>query len=295
MSALVDDFLHTLSIERDYSENTVRAYAADLSQFAGYMEERGCEVRDASVRDVRAYLAGLQARGLARSTIARRVASVRSFFKFLARRGLVDSNPMAALRSPRRERKLPVFLTPQEVEALLEQPDCTTWIGRRDRAMFETLYGAGLRVSELTGLNHDDVDLAGGMLRVKGKGKKERIVPAGRCAVGAIRRYLSEDGQDAPAEKDPEAMFVNARDGGRITGRSVSRIMGRYVLEAGLNPGATPHSLRHSFATHMLANGADLRIIQELLGHENLSTTQVYTHLSHERLREVYRAAHPRA
>lgn len=295
MSALIDDFLHALSVERDCSENTVRAYAADLSEFAGYMERRDHDLKEASVRDVRAFLATLHQRDLARSTIARHVASVRSFYKFLARRGMVDANPMAALRSPRKERKLPVFLTLQEVETLLEQPDRGTWIGRRDAAMFETLYGAGLRVGELTALDHHDVDLSDGMLRVQGKGKKERIVPAGRSAAEAIRQYLSENGEDAPPRRDPDAVFVNARDGGRITTRSVSRILRGYVAQADLNPRITPHSLRHSCATHMLANGADLRIIQELLGHENLSTTQVYTHLSHERLKEVYQAAHPRA
>ncbi|MGD2174263.1 MAG: tyrosine recombinase XerC [Candidatus Brocadiaceae bacterium] len=295
MSALVDDFLHRLDVERNYSPNTLRAYGADLSEFEEFLRGRDEEPDEASVHDVRAYLATLRVRGLSRSTIARRAAAVRSFYKFLTREGILETNPVATLRSPGRDEKLPIFLTVEEVERLLEQPDTSTWVGSRDLAMIETMYGAGLRVGELTALDYDDVDLSTGLLRVEGKGKKERIVPAGRCAVSAIRAYLAEDGEDAPDERDPLALFVNSIDGGRLTTRSVRRRVRKYVLEAGLDPRITPHSLRHSFATHLLTNGADLRAVQELLGHENLSTTQVYTHLSHEHLKEVYDAAHPRA
>ncbi|MHC4788427.1 MAG: tyrosine recombinase XerC [Planctomycetota bacterium] len=274
MSELIDDFLRRLALERGYSENTVRAYAGDLVMFADFLEDRGRGVAEATVQDVRAFMAALQMQGLARSTVARRAASVRSFHKFLAREGIRPGNPVARLRSPRREQKLPTFLTPSEVERLLEVPDRSTWIGRRDLAILETLYGAGLRAGELVALDHEDMDLPAGLLRVRGKGKKERIVPAGRCAVAAIRRYLSR-GDGGPSARDPHAVFINACYGGRLTTRSVRRIVTKCVVHAGLDPRLSPHSLRHSFATQ--------------------STTQVYTHLSHEHLKLTYEKAHPRA
>ena len=295
MDPLVDQFLHRLAVERGYSPNTLRAYGKDLALFAESLSGRSRGLAEARLQDVRAFVATLQLRGLARSTLARRVAAVRSFYKFLQRQGIRRDNPMAVLRSPRREQKLPKFLTVAEAERLMAVPDGSTWIGRRDRAMLETLYGGGIRVGELVALNQADVDLRDGMMHVRGKGKKERIVPAGRCAAAAIREYLCPSGKDAPRRRDPNALFINARDGGRITTRSVRRIVGRHALVAGLDPSLSPHSLRHSFATHMLTNGADMRAVQELLGHENLSTTQVYTHLSHEHLKATYDRAHPRA
>ncbi|MCD6415349.1 MAG: tyrosine recombinase XerC [Planctomycetes bacterium] len=293
MNEVVDQFLHRLSVERNYSVNTVRAYAGDLAEFAGFLQGRDRRVQDADVRDVRAFLATLHLRGLARSSVARRGSAVRSFYRFLTREGVLERNPMAALRLPRAEKKLPNFLTPSEVERLLDQPDRSAWIGRRDLAILEALYGAGLRVGELTALDYDDIDLATGLVRVEGKGKKERIVPVGRYALRAVKEYLCSEG--APKGRDPRALFVNARDGGRLTARSVRRKVRKYAMQAGLDPQISPHSLRHSCATHMLAGGADLRIVQEILGHQTLSTTQIYTHLSHEHLREVYQKAHPRA
>jgi integrase/recombinase XerC len=301
MRALVEQFLRRLAVEKGYSANTVRAYSKDLALFADFLKQRRRDPKDAGVHDVRAFMAALQAKGLSRSTLARRTAAVRSFYRFLLQAGVCKANPMRALRSPRREQKLPSFLTVTEVERLLAVPDAATWAGRRDLAMLEMLYGAGLRVGELVGLDHDDADLGSGMLRVSGKGKKERIVPAGRCAVAAMRSYLVPASRGAaaadggPKQRDPHALFVNVRDGRRLTARSVGRIMRRYTALAGLDPGLSPHSLRHSFATHMLNNGADLRAVQELLGHENLSTTQIYTHLSSEHLKQTYERAHPRA
>ncbi|MCK4282808.1 MAG: tyrosine recombinase XerC [Candidatus Brocadiae bacterium] len=295
MAELIDEFLHRLVVEKGYSPNTLRAYATDLGMFAEFLGRRGRKLAEATVQDVRAFMATLQAKGLARSTLARRTAAVRSFYKFLLQQGVKNANPMAALRSPRREQKLPTFLTVKEVERLLAAPNVSTWAGRRDLAILETLYGAGLRVGELVGLDHDDVDLSSGMLRVRGKGKKERIAPAGRCAAAAIKDYLARAGGGGPPRLDPHALFVNVRAGRRLTARSVRRIMRKYALMAGLNPALSPHSLRHSFATHMLSSGADLRAVQELLGHENLSTTQIYTHLSHDQLRATYAKAHPRA
>jgi tyrosine recombinase XerC len=295
VSELIDEFLHRLRVEKGYSPNTLRAYAGDLSAFAAFMEGRGRGPEEAGVHDVRAFMAAEQVRGLARSTLARRTAAIRSFYKFLLRQGAICGNPMAALRSPRREQKLPGFLTVSELERLVEVPDGGTWIGRRDAAILETLYGAGLRVGELVALNYEDVDLSGGMLRVRGKGKKERIVPAGRCAVAAVRRYLQTGGDGAPPRRHPHAVFVSSRSGGRLTTRSVRRLVTKHAVAAGLDPAVSPHWLRHSFATHMLSAGADLRAVQELLGHENLSTTQIYTHLSHGHLKKVYERAHPRA
>jgi len=294
MNELVDRFLHRLAVERAYSAHTVRAYATDLREFLRTLRRRGCSLADATLRDVRAFMAEQQARGLSRATLARRAAAVRSLFRFLQREGLLKANPMAALRSPRRQQKLPSFLTVAEVERLLAAPDTRTWRGRRDLAIMETLYGAGLRVGELVSLNYEDVDLRAGLLHVRGKGKKERIAPAGRCAVRAIRDYLANP-EGGPRRGEPNALFVNARDGRRLTARSVGRIVRSYCALAGLDSRISPHSLRHSFATHMLANGADIRSVQELLGHENLSTTQIYTHLSHEHLRQAYDRAHPRA
>ncbi len=213
MDELIDHFLHRMAVEKGASEHTLRAYATDLRQFAEFLAGRGRALSDADVRDVRGFLATLQIKGLARSTVARRTAAVRSFYKFLVRDGVQKTNPTSALRSPRRERKLPGFLTVSEVEQLLEAPDASGWTGLRDRAILETLYGGGLRVSELVGLDHEDVDLSSGLLRVRGKGKKERIVPAGRCAVAAIREYLSAAEAHAPRGRDAYAVFVNARDG----------------------------------------------------------------------------------
>jgi tyrosine recombinase XerC len=294
MGELIEQFLHRLAVQKGYSANTLRAYGTDLRIFAGFLRQGGRTFQEATVHDVRGFLASLQLKGMSRATMARRTAAVRSFYRFLLQQGATGTNPMAALRSPRREQRLPAFLTVSQVERLLQAPDVSTWAGRRDLAMLETLYGAGIRVGELVALSHGDADLDSGMLRARGKGKKERIVPTGRCAVAAIRAYLGNwDG--GPERRDAHALFVNARWGRRLTSRSVHRIMAACALKAGLDPGLSPHSLRHSFATHMLTNGADLRAVQELLGHANLSTTQVYTHLTHEHLKQTYQMAHPRA
>ena len=295
MSELVDQFLHFLSSERNYSENTIDAYATDLGQFLNFLEGRGVSVTDAGTRDVRGYLAKLRAQGLGRSTVARRLAAIRSFYKYLHQLGEISKNPLVALRTPRREQKLPRFLTVDDVTRLMDAPDDGSWPGVRDQAILETLYGAGLRVSELVGLNNDDLDLRQQLLHVRGKGKKERLAPVGGCAVGALKKYLSAKKMKDFPDPDPKAVFVNSRQGGRLTARSVRRIMQKYLNKAGLDGQLSPHSLRHSFATHMLNNGADLRTVQELLGHENLSTTQIYTHMLPENLKGVYDRAHPRA
>lgn len=296
MEQLIDQFLHRLNSERGSSENTLRAYSTDLGDFADFVEARQKSVQQVQRRDVRAYLATLHARGLARATIARKVSAVRSFYKYLYREGTVDTNPVAGLRTPRREKKLPRFLTPSEVDRLMNAAqEREGWTGARDRALLETLYGGGLRVSEVVRLDDDDVDFKNGIAKVRGKGKKERLAPLGGAAVRALRRYKKMRSRVQLPEKDPHALFINAVRGGRLSARSVRRIMRKTLLQAGLDGKLSPHDLRHSFATHLLQNGADLRSVQELLGHENLSTTQIYTHLTTENLKEIYSKAHPRA
>jgi len=295
MQGHITEFLRRLAVERRYSEHTLRAYRADLEGFEAFLRARGRPLTEASLRDVRAFLASLRVRGLSRSTVARKVSAVRSLYRFLYREGLVPGNPARALRTPRRERRLPRFLTPEEVERLLSAADAPGWVGARDRAILEVLYGGGLRVSELVALNLADVDCRLGLARVRGKGKKERLAPLGRCAAEALQRYLEWRSTVSLRNKSPHALFINAVDGRRLTARSVRRVLRKCLLKAGLDAGLSPHSLRHSFATHMLQNGADLRSVQELLGHEHLSTTQIYTHLTTENLRAIYERAHPRA
>jgi len=295
MDRNVKEFLRRLALEKHYSEHTLRAYAKDLSLLQEFLTGRGKSITDCTMREVRAFLAKLRAQELSRSTLARRVSAVRSLFKFLFREGAIDNNPVAGLRTQRREQRLPRFLTVQEMTRLLSAPDTSGWVGARDAAIIETLYGGGLRVSELVGLDDGDVDDRQGMARVRGKGKKERLAPLGGCAAKAIRHYRSLKSSVSLPDKDPRALFINAVDGSRITTRSVRRVLRKHLLAAGLDGNLSPHALRHSFATHMLQNGADLRSVQELLGHEHLSTTQIYTHLTTENLKQIYAQAHPRA
>ena len=295
MNDIVEDFLHHMRSEKNFSENTLRAYRKDLELYCEFLEDRNVDLLEAGPRVARGFLASLRASGQARSTVARRLSTVKSLYKFLFRQGRVDANPMGVLRSPKRENTLPRVMTEDEVEALLKTPDPTTWQGSRDCAILETLYGAGLRVSELVGINDDDLRLNRGLVRVRGKGKKERLAPMGQYAADAIEAYREIRHSNGLPRQEPQPTFINARDGGRLTARSVRRVMRKRVNEAGLDSAYTPHSLRHSFATHMLSRGADLRYVQELLGHENLSTTQVYTHLTPDKLKPIYTRAHPRA
>ena len=248
-----------------------------------------------TVAELREFVAYLHACDYARSTIARRLACLRSFFKYCQRVGLTTGNPAKALRTPRAGRKLPHFLTAEQAATLLETPSAETPDGKRDRAILETLYSAGLRVAELAGLNLDDRDRDADVLRVRGKGKKERIAPVGRYAAAALDAWLAvrTPGPGATAD-DRAAVFLN-RFGRRLSTRSVARMLDKHIGTAGLDGRTSPHTLRHSFATHLLDGGADLRSVQELLGHKNLTTTQIYTHVSTRRLKETYGAAHPHA
>ena len=245
--------------------------------------------------ELRRYLAHLCSKDYSKATTARKLATLRSFYKYLVRTGLVEVNPVAAIRTPKQERRLPKFLDVTQVEKLLAAPPDDEMIGARDRAMLEVLYSTGMRVSELVGMDADDIDLVAGTVRLRGKGKKERLSPLGAPAIEAVRRYLELRSGERNREKfDARPLFIN-KLGKRLSTRSVRRKLDKYLEAAGLDPDVSPHTLRHSFATHMLERGADLRCVQELLGHQSLSTTQIYTHLTNGRLKEVYDEAHPRA
>ncbi|MHC4154520.1 MAG: tyrosine recombinase XerC [Planctomycetota bacterium] len=325
-TAIFQEFLNYLKFEKRFSEHTAKCYGADLTQFGEFLTWRSGDgpiaevispenqdygaatavATEASVKldelvlkaqtdDLRAYLAFLNEKNYSKSTIARKLATLRSFYKFLVKRGRLDSNPVTTIRTPKQEKKLPRFLEYDQVKRLLETPPMDTWLGARDRAIMETLYSTGMRVSELVGLNMDDIDFLGEVVHIRGKGKKERIGPISSSALQVIQHYMEFRNRRAQsnANFDSKVLFVN-KHGRRLSTRSVRRKMDKYLKMAGLDPAISPHTLRHSFATHMLNNGADLRSVQELLGHQSLSTTQVYTHLGTTRLKEVYQTAHPR-
>ena len=330
-SPIVQHFLNYLKFERRFSEHTAKCYGADLSQYAGFLTSRHQGLSQpaqsgpipeiafgeegmaatavqvdtevdinqllvhADIEDARAFLAMLNEKAYSKATVARKLATLRSFYKYLIRSGHIDSNPLASIRTPKQEKKLPRFLEYEEVKQLLETPPLDTWLGARDRAILEVLYSTGIRVSELVALNMDDIDFLGEVLHVRGKGKKERIAPISSSALQTIQHYMEFRNKRSQNNEnfDTRVLFVN-KHGRRLSTRSVRRKMDKYLKMAGLDPNISPHTLRHSFATHMLNNGADLRSVQELLGHQSLSTTQVYTHLTTSKLKEVYDQAHPR-
>jgi len=294
MHPAVASFLTHLRTERNSSPHTLRSYEADLELFCGYLAEAmgpGADPAAADARRLRAYSAWLNGRGHAPGTIARRLASLRSFYRFQRRRGALAADPAAGLRNPKQPRRLPHPLRIEDVVRLLDSIPTTRAPGVRDRAMFESLYGGGLRVSELVGLDLADLDLEQGLARVRGKGRRERLCPLGPEAVERLGHWLPLRMPGRPGEP---AVFLN-RSGTRLTARSVGRIMEGYLAALGLDPRSSPHTLRHSFATHLLDGGADLRSVQELLGHRRLTTTQIYTHVTRERLLDAYQDAHPRA
>lgn len=289
-------FLDYLRLNRHLSLNTLTAYEGDVSRFLDYLAGRNA-VRRAEVAvdhidqaAIRGFLGELFREGLSRATAARKLAAVRAFVRYLRREGAMDADPGSLIRTPKREERIPAHLAMDEMNRLLDTPDCSTSLGRRDRAILELFYASGLRLSELVGLDLEDVNLGARLVRVMGKGSKERLVPFNRSAAEAIRESLRDRAPKAP---DP-ALFLNYR-GSRLSSRSVHRMVRRYVSMCSARFGISPHAIRHSFATHMLERGADLRAIQELLGHARLSTTQRYTHLDAAHLLEVYRKAHPRA
>lgn len=272
------------------SPHTVTNYKIDLDEFFALAGERPVDQLDYLF--IRRYLAHLKGKNYSKSSVARKLACIRSFFKFLVREEVIKVNPAAGVSTPKREKKLPDFLEVGEVDRLIESVSGNSLPQKRDRALMEILYGSGLRVSELVGIDVPDLDILGGVLRVRGKGKKERIVPIGKKAQESMENYMDKRPEGKGNAK--EALFLNNRLT-RLTDRSVRRILLKYAKRIGLSKGVFPHMLRHSFATHLLDRGADLRSVQELLGHESLSTTQIYTHVTTKRLKEVYDAAHPRA
>lgn len=290
------EFLRHLALEKNSSAHTVKSYREDLTQALEFFRARAvARPADVTTRTVRAYLAWLSEQGYAKTTAARRMAAVRSWFRFLCRQGVLEGNPADGLRCPRQDKNLPHFMSAADVERLLQTPDRATPLGLRDHALLETIYSAGLRVSESVGLNLDDVDVDGGLATVRGKGKRERLALLGGPALKALRRWLpAREELLAARGREQAALFLN-KNGSRLTSRSVGRLLEKYLARAGLDPRSTPHTLRHSFATHLLDNGADIRSVQELLGHRSLGTTQVYTHVTTSRLQDSYHKAHPRA
>jgi len=331
--AVIQEFLGYLKHERHFSAHTAKCYGADLRQFSGFIRTNSQNIPDPSdqfagvennpwstqtgqtataveamtetqlaqaIMDVdsdtvRKYLASLTDLQYSKSTTARKVATLRSFYKFLVKRNYLSSNPVTTIRTPKQEKKLPKFLEYGDVVRLLNAPPTDNWLGARDRAILEILYSTGMRVSELVALNMDDVDFLGEVVHIKGKGKKERISPVGSSALQAIQHYIEFRNRRMLNDSnfDAKILFAN-KHGQKLSTRSVRRKMDKYLRMAGLDPTISPHTLRHSFATHMLNNGADLRSIQELLGHQSLSTTQIYTHVNTAGIKEVYDNAHPR-
>jgi integrase/recombinase XerC len=330
-SAIIQEFLNYLQFEKRFSPHTAKCYGVDLLQFGEFVasrSSRGSSHSDAheegdvlasndsgtatavathpkvdvdqllgstDVNSIRSYMAALNEKQYSKATIARKLATLRSFYKFLVKRNRINSNPVVGIRTPKQEKRLPQFLEYEEIKRLLETPPMDTWLGARDRAIMETLYSTGMRVSELVALNLDDIDFLGEVVHIRGKGKKERICPISPSVLQIIQRYMEFRNKRAQhnGNFDSKVLFVN-KHGKRLSTRSVRRKMDKYLKMAGLNPDISPHTLRHSFATHMLNRGADLRSVQELLGHQSLSTTQIYTHLTTKKLKDVYSSAHPR-
>ena len=314
---LVSPFLQYLDSQRGFSQHTLRSYTADLTQFCQFLlagetisesagealctglpsitdgdaETLGRRLLAVEPVDIRAYLAAMRNTGYSKATAARKLACLRSFYKYLVRSGDLSTSPVSVIRTPRQDKRLPKYLDVEQIDALLKAPDTKTMLGARDRAILETLYSAGLRIGELVQLDVEDLDEFGEALRIQGKGKKERLAPMGGCALESIRAYLAKRAE-AFGQEPTGSLFVN-RSGQRLTDRSIRRKLDQYLLTAGIPKHISPHVLRHSFATHMLNAGADLRSVQEMLGHESVSTTQIYTHMTTSRLKRVYQDAHP--
>ncbi|MBF0593669.1 MAG: tyrosine recombinase XerC [Candidatus Omnitrophica bacterium] len=294
MNPHIAKFLKHLEVEKNYSGHTLLNYQLDLENFFAFLGTD--QIKGIEYPTLRRYLAELRARNLRPRSVSRKLSALRSFFRYLQREGLIEKNPAALVVTPKLDKVLPHFMTEEDTIKLVESPEHDEKAELRDKALFETMYSAGIRVSELVGLNREDVDLISNMIKVYGKGKKERIVPVGEKAVEAIREYLNARVTKEPSKRpmNSEAVFLN-KSGGRLSARSVRNIINKHLLKTALHQKVHPHMFRHSFATHLLNRGADLRSVQELLGHVNLSTTQIYTHLTTERLKSVYNKAHPRA
>ncbi len=295
MLTQLDTYCHYLTVEKGLSDNTLESYRRDLKKFIAFLQKKELTELELVDREtIMLFLGDLKKKGRAASTISRTIASIRSFFSFLLDEGMINQNPALDLQSPRIEKKLPRVLTTEEVDCLLGQPLAGKHNGLRDKAMLELLYASGIRVSELVSLNIGDFDPKVGFLRCRGKGMKERIVPVGSVAIECVDRYLNNARIQLLKDNGEPAMFVN-RQGKRMTRQGFWKILKKYAQKSGINGEITPHTLRHSFATHLIENGADLRSVQEMLGHSDISTTQIYTQISRRKIRDVYDKAHPRA
>ena len=297
LTELVLDYLAYLELERGLSRNTLEAYRSDLQQYGAFLDRAGLDPLAVTTADLRAFVSEVQSAngsGAAPATVQRKIACLRSFYRHLQREQILEQDPTAELRGPRLGARLPKVLSRDEVQALLGQPKGTSPVALRDRALLETMYACGLRASEAIALERSQVDLDAGIVRTRGKGSKERIVPIGSVALRSLRQYLDKGRPRLVGLRDEPRVFVNAR-GQALSRQGLYKIIQRHARAAGLERKMSPHTLRHTFATHLLAGGCDLRSLQEMLGHADIGTTQIYTHLSPERLREVYFEAHPRA
>ncbi len=295
MKSLVDEFINYLAVERGLAVNTLDSYNRDLNQFRGFLEKEEINDMQRATRNIiMAYLLFLQKRGRATATVSRHLAALKSFYHFLLKEKYIEKDPTANLESPKLEKKLPHILSVSEVEMLLNQPKGTDPASLRDKAMLELLYATGIRVSELIFLDINHINLEMGYIRCFGKGSKERIVPVGSFARKCVNEYLQKGRVKLVKTNSEQSLFVN-QHGRRLTRQGFWKIIKKYARRAGISKDITPHTLRHSFATHLLENGADLRSVQEMLGHADITTTQIYTHLTKGRLREVYAKSHPRA
>lgn len=295
MESYVNDFINYLAVERGLAQNTLESYGRDLRQFQTFLQNSQLDFLQNSNRDtILSYLNNLQVKGRAVSTISRNLAAIKSFYQYLVRERHLEKDPAVNLESPKLEKKLPKILSIAEVEELLKQPNTFQPTGLRDKSMLELLYATGIRVSELINLNISDVNLDMGYIKCYGKGSKERIVPLGSIAAKCAQEYINKGRPKLVRTYEESSLFVN-HHGNRLTRQGFWKIIKKYALEANITKDITPHTLRHSFATHLLENGADLRSVQEMLGHADISTTQIYTHVTKNHLKEVYDKTHPRA
>ncbi len=295
MDKLLDEFISFLEVEKGLAKNTIQSYRMDLNKYLNFLTGKKIKnISKTTKTNIISFLLFLQKKGMASSTISRNLASIRAFYQYLAREGYVRKNPTIDLDSPKPEKKLPHVLTVCEVERLLAQPNCSELLGQRDKAMLELLYATGIRVSEMVNLDKDYVNINMGFIKCVGKGSKERIIPVGSIALKNLEIYLKKVRGKLVKNPKEKAFFLN-HHGKRLTRQGFWKILKGYAQKANINKKITPHTLRHSFATHLLENGADLRSVQELLGHADISTTQVYTHLTKKRIKEIYNKTHPRA
>lgn len=296
MEAYLQDFVHYMETEKNDSPLTVTAYSRDIREFFVFLQQREVSLTEADHLHIRQYLMDLRRKGLSKTTMARKVSSIRSFYRYLCRENVVEQNPLDLISTPKEHRKLPKFVHYDDLKGIFDLPDESPG-GLRDRAILELLYGGGLRVSELTGLDLGQIKFSLRSVRVFGKGSKERLIPLGDCALEALKAYI-ERGRPKlikPEFDGIQAVFLNRRNGNRLTSRAVRDIINKYVQRLATNLRISPHTLRHSYATHLLENGADIRVVQELLGHVRLSTTQIYTHVTKSHLKQIYENTHPRA